>query len=177
MKFINLFKNQFKSSGIFTTLKRFPNLTKFFIGNNKIVEPYNEIYDCSQIEEIGLSMGIFSENTIEKISNFKFVNLKILYLNSNNIKSLSFIEGLNCENLEEIWFMNDYIETFEKLEKFKNLKIINMKNNKIKDIRNLEGFINKLPKLEKIVLSENKIDKERNKNILMKIKKKIKIDI
>ena len=178
LKFINLFKNQFKSSGIFTTLRRFKKLKKFFIGNNKIDTFDDKIYDCSQIKEIGLSVGMFSEKTIEKISNFKFDYLKILYLNSNNIHSLSFIKGLNCENLEEIWFMNNYIETFYELERFKNLKIINMKNNKIKDISKLEEFVNKLPSLEKIVLSENKIDKERNKKILSKIqKKKIKIDI
>ena len=177
LELINLFKNQFKSSGIFTTLRRFKKLIKFFIGNNKIDAFDNKIYDCSQIEEIGLSVGMFSEKTIEKISNFKFDYLKILYLNSNNIHSLSFIKGLNCENLEEIWFMNNYIETFYELERFKNLKIINMKKNKIKDISKLEEFVNKLPSLEKIVLSENKIDKERNKKILSKIQVKIKIDI
>ena len=177
LEFINLFKNQFKSSGIFTTLRRFKKLIKFFIGNNKIDAFDNKIYDCSQIEEIGLSVGMFSEKTIEKISNFKFDYLKILYLNSNNIHSLSFIKGLNCENLEEIWFMNNYIETFYELERFKNLKIINMKKNKIKDISKLEEFVNKLPSLEKIVLSENKIDKERNKKILSKIQVKIKKDI
>ena len=175
--FINLFKNQFKTSGIFTTLKRFKKLTKFFIGNNKIDTFDDQIYDCSQITEIGLSVGIISEKTIEKLSNFKFDNLKILYLNSNNIESLAFINDLNCVNLEEIWFMNNYIETFDELERFKNLKIINMKKNKIRDISKLEEFVNKLPKLEKIVLSENRIDKRRYGKILSKIQKKIKLDI
>ena len=176
--FINLFKNQFHSPKIFTTLKRFEKLEKFFIGNNKIDAPYDIIYDCSHMIEIGLSIGVFSENTIEKISNFKFDNLKILYLNSNNIHSLSFIKSLNCKNLEEIWFMNNYIESFIELERFKNLKIINLKKNKIKDISKLEEFVNKLPNLEKIILSENKIDKETNIKILSKIKERqIKIEL
>jgi len=60
--------------GIFTTLKRFKKLTKFFIGNNKIDTFDDQIYDCSQITEIGLPVGILSEKTIEKLSNFKFDN-------------------------------------------------------------------------------------------------------
>lgn len=52
-----------------------------------------------------------------------------------------------------------------------------MKKNKIRDISKLEEFVNKLQKLEKIVLSENRIDKRRYGKILSKIQKKIKLDI
>ena len=61
--------------------------------------------------------------------------------------------------------MNNYIETFSQLTKFNNLKIINLKKNKIKDISRLDTFVKELPKLRKIIISNNKIDLRNTKNI------------
>ena len=165
LKFINLFGNYFTSPDIFKCLKRFKNLERFYIGNNSFNDKFDDIYDCSTIIEAGFSLGVFSEETIEKLANFKFDNLKILYLNGNNIHSLECIEELKFDKLEEIWFMNNYIETFSQLTKFKNLKIINLKKNKIKDISRLDTFVKELPKLRKIIISNNKIDLRNMKNI------------
>ena len=61
--------------------------------------------------------------------------MKILYLNFCNIDSLDFVNKLHCPNLEEIWFMSNYIEDFMPLIKYKKtMKIINLKKNKISDI-------------------------------------------
>ena len=165
LQLINLFGNYFTSPDIFKCLKRFKKLDTFYIGNNSFNDKFDDIYDCSTIVEIGFSMGVFSEETIQKLSNFKFDNLKILYLNGNNIHSLECIEELQFDKLEEIWFMNNYIETFSQLTKFKNLKIINLKKNKIKDISRLDTFVKELPKLRKIIISNNKIDLRNKKNI------------
>ena len=180
LEFINLFGNYLTSPDIFKCLKNFPKLEKFYIGNNVFKDEFNDTYDCSQIIEIGFSLGVFSEDTIKKLSNFKFDNLKILYLNGNNIHSLECLEELNFAQLEEIWFMNNYIETFRQLTKFKNLKIINLKKNKIKDISRLYTFVKELPKLKKIIISNNKIDLKDLKNIeiIKKIRKEnIQIEI
>lgn len=172
--FINLFKNNFNSPRIFQTLENFKELETFYIGNNKINFPFDEIYyDCSQIQEMGLSIGIFSDKTIKNIYKFIFNKLIKLYLSGNNISLLSFMKDLKCENLEEIWLMNNDIESLkelENLEKFKNLKIINLKNNKIKDISKLEGLKSRFQKLEKIILSGNKINKDSNIKILNQIR-------
>ena len=180
LEFLNIFGNYLNSPKIFKTFHRFTKLKKLYIGNNKFNDDFNEKYDCSQILKIGLSIGVFSEKSIEKISNFKFGGLKKLYLNSNNIHSISFVEKLNYEQLEEIWLMNNYIKDFIPLKVFKNIKIINLKNNQISDIQKLEEFVNNLPNLKKIILSENQINTGDQKNIKIvnEIKRrKIIIDI
>ena len=166
LEFLDLFGNYFTTFDTFKYLNRFPKLTKFFFGNNLINDHnWDEEYDCSTIKEIGLSIGVFSEESIKRLSKFKLNNLQILYLSGNNIHSLNFLKDIKCEKLEEIWLMNNYIEDFGQLVKLKNLKIINLKNNKIKDISKLDEFVKEFKELKKLIISKNKIDTKDEKNI------------
>ena len=181
--FLNLCENNITDSKAFHITSHLKTLKTFFIGFNKLNFNKNpkEKYYLRELEEIGLSGGVFSKNTINLIQNFYFNKLKILYFNSCNIDSLNFLNNLNCPNLEEIWFMNNYIDNFMPLIKYKEtMKIINLKNNKITDISNIGSFIDNFVKLEKIILSENLIDfnLKENRNIINNINSKnIKLDI
>ena len=136
---------------------------------------FSDKYELSSIEEIGLGSGVFSNSSINLISNFIFTNLKFIYLNGNGLKSLNFVEHLNCENLEEFWARNNLITDFIPLIKFKKLKVINLKNNPISDITKLNYFIINFIKLQKIDFESSNIDKndENNKKIIEEIQKKI----
>ena len=176
---LDLSTNAFTDYRLFEFSKEFKNLKKLYLGNNRfhsdnknnIYEKYN--FDLSNIEDIGLSSGVFSKQSIKLIMNLRFDNLKNLNLCSNNLTSLSFIFKMNCEQLEELSLSNNHLKEFYKLKKFKKLKLINLKGNRIGDITKLGEFLSELPNIEKIFLSDNKIDlnKIQNYEIIEKAKK------
>ena len=176
---LDLSNNAFTDYRLFEFSKEFKNLKNLYLGNNqfhsdnknKKYEKYN--FDLSNIEDIGLSSVVFSKQSIKLIMNLKFDNLKNLNLCSNNLTSLSFIVKMNCEQLEELCLSNNYLKEFYKLKKFKKLKLINLKENRIGDITKLSEFLSELPDIEKIILSDNKIDlnKIQNYEIIEKAKK------
>ena len=151
-------------------IKEFKYLKKLYLGNNKFhfnnknIKYQKYKFDLSNIEELGLSSGVFSKQSIELMKNFKLDNLKKLYLRSNNLTSLSFVEKINCDKLEELSLSNNYLKEFYKLKKFKQLKLINLKGNRIGNISKLSEFLSELPDIEKIILSDNKIDLNIIKN-------------
>ena len=102
-----------------------------------------------------------------------FNNLKKLDLSRNNLNSLSFLEKINLERLEELGLSNNFITEFEVLKNYKRLKKINLKKNKISDISNLNEFLNEFPNIEKMVLIDNNIDVDdiENEKIINKAKK------
>lgn len=171
ISFINLYYNNLRKYDFFKHIHVFRKLTKLFIGLNKFNKGKSEIdentiYDCSTIEEIGLTKGVFSDESIELISKFKFEKLKILYLNCNNLSNLSFVEKLNCniENLEEFWLTSNDISEFYPLIKFNNLIKIILKDNIISNIDKLVDFVKHFNKLKIIDFTENEIDKNNKDN-------------
>ena len=171
ISYINLYYNDLKKYDIFKNFHVFKKLTKLFAGLNKFNKELSEIdentiYDCSTIEEIGLTKGVFSDESIDLISKFKFENLKYLYLSCNNLSSLSFVDKINCkiENLEEIWLTSNDISDFYPLIKFNNLKKIILKDNIISNINKLVDFVKHFNGLKKIDFTENEIDKNNKYN-------------
>ena len=87
---------------------------------------------------------------------FKFQNLKIIDLTSNNLKTLIFIQNIKNCPLEKLILENNEIEESQLkfLEDFEKLKEVNIKDNSIKSI----DEVNKLKNIEKINLCGNKIN-------------------
>ena len=85
-------------------------------------------------------------------------------MNSNNLNSVKFFEKMNCINLEELSLINNNIKEFYVFIKFKKLKIINLKQNKISNIYKLNEFLEELPDIEKINISDNLIDLNSSEN-------------
>ena len=56
----------------------------------------------NKIEKLFLSNGIFSNETINYISQLKFENLKILDLSSNQLSSLDFIEKIDFKDKKNV---------------------------------------------------------------------------
>ena len=167
LEILNLFGNNFSDYKIFGICnnKKFKNLKILFAGfnnfkNNKI----NATIDTSNLEKIGLTTGVFNDESIHFIHFFSFNNLLILYLHSNNLSSLSFIDNLDLPNIRSIWVNNNKLKDFYSLCKYKTLEFINIRRNEIKNIDNLIPFMDKLKRLKKIDMTYNNIDFNDNKN-------------
>ena len=176
---IDLSNNAFTDYKLFEFSKDFKYLKKLNLGNNlfnfnnKNINDEKNKFDFSNIEELELSYGVFSKQSIELMKNFKINNLKILNLCTNNLNSLSFTEKMVCDKLEELWLSNNHLKEFGKLKKFKKLKLLDLQGNKISDINKLNEFLCELPDIEKLNLFENKIDLSliQNYEIIKKAKK------
>ena len=177
--YLNLLGNDFLDYKLFDLCsnKIFKNLKILYAGSNKF-NNYgindNIIFDLSELEEIGLSNGVFNDETIHLINRFDFKNLRKLFLHSNNLSSLSFVDDLNLPNIEEIWVNNNSIDEYYPLCKYKTLKFINIRRNCIKNIDNLILFIKEFKKLEKIDIRFNELDynDNKNENIILKVKER-----
>ena len=148
-----------------------------YVGSNQFKNSeVNTTLDSSKIEEIGLSIGVFNDESIHFISKFKFNNLKILYLQANNLSSLSFINDLELPNIKEIWLKNNKLDDFYPLSKYKTLNFINLSGNCIKNIDKLVSFIDEFKELKEIDIKDNNIDfnDKKNVNIILEFKKKKK---
>ena len=148
-----------------------------YVGSNQFKNSeVNTTLDSSEIEEIGLSIGVFNDESIHFISKFKFNNLKILYLQANNLSSLSFINDLELPNIKEIWLKNNKLDDFYPLSKYKTLNFINLSGNCIKNIDKLVSFIDEFKELKEIDIKDNNIDfnDKKNVNIILEVKKKKK---
>ena len=183
LNFLNLYKNNFTDFKLFELCnnKNLKSLKKLYVGSNQFKNSeVNTTFDSSKIEEIGLSIGVFNDETIHFIHKFKFNNLQILYLQTNNLSSLSFIDNLELPNIKEIWIKNNKLDEFYPLSKYKTLNFINLRGNCIKNIDNLNSFIDEFKQLKEIDIKDNNIDfnDKKNENIISEIqsKKKIKIN-
>ena len=178
LEILNIFGNNFSDYKIFGICnnKKFKNLKILFAGSNNFKNnKINKSIDTSNLEEIGLTTGVFNDKSIHFIHFFSFNNLLILYLNSNNLSSLSFIDNLDLPNIQEIWVNNNKLKDFYSLCKYKTLKLINIKRNLIENIDNLIPFIYKLKGLKKIDMTYNNIDfnDNKNKNIISEAQKRL----
>ena len=157
-----LFENNFTQFKIIESVYHFEKLKSLYLGANTFNENFDNKYKFPVLEIIGLSFGVFSDNTINFISNIKFEKLRVLYLNCNNLHSIEFIKNLHAPNIEKFSVFSNYIEDFEPLIKYKNnfkkLKTIILKYNKIKNINNLQELINSYLDIKEIILKDNNID-------------------
>ena len=110
LSFLNLYQNDLTKFDFFKGIHIFKKLKILYVGFNQFDEEIsdideNTVYDCSTIEIIGFTKGMFSDKSIDLISKFHFENLNTLYLRNNNLTSLSFLDKMKCkkEKLEKIW--------------------------------------------------------------------------
>ena len=90
-------------------------------------------------------------------------------------------ERIIFNQLEEVWIRGDikagYIESIEEIrylqsKENKNIQKIILKQTRIKDIEKLIDILSSFPKLELLNIEGNKIEKERIKRVIEKIKEK-----
>lgn len=170
LEILDLSNNAFTEYKLFECCQTFSSLKTLNLGKNLLNTDFkmiqNEIikYDFSNLNELDLSFGVFSKQSIDLMNNFKLDNILKLDLCSNNLNSLTFIKKLNCDKLEEILLADNHLKEFYILKKFKKLRLINLKGNHISNINNLNKFLKELPMMEKLILSKNKIDLNKTKN-------------
>ena len=184
---LNLSYNYFTQFNLFKSIEHFKNLKKFIIGSNDFTEDIDDLmkdknleYNLQTLEEIDLSLGVFSEESIKLLSKFKFEKLKILDLNSNNLTTLSFIDYLyfSKENdkshnkdfiiikdmdeipLKKLNLQNNEISDISKLSKLKNIEEIKLDNNSIIINQSINIIVEKMKSLNQILLFGNQLDKK-----------------
>ena len=187
LKSLDLSYNYFTQFNLFKSIEHFTNLKIFKIGSNEFTEDIDDLmkdknleYKLQSIEEIDLSLGVFSEKSIKLLSKFKFEKLRILDLNSNNLTSLSFIDYLNFakendksdnkdyniikemdENpLKTLILTNNKISDISKLSKLKNIEEIKIENNSIIINQSVNNIVVKMKSLKQILLFGNQLDRK-----------------
>ena len=149
LKLLNLFGNHFHNAKLFQCFKKYKQLEELMLGQN---ETNKSLIDIKNIDvkfeittkEIGLTRGVFSNDSINSISHFIFHNLEILYLSGNNICSLDFVKYLKNVNLKELWLTSNLITDFMPLIQLRTLEKILLNKNPISDIKNLKKFTEEL---------------------------------
>ena len=167
LEILNIFGNNFSDYKIFYICnnKKFKKLKILFIGSNNFKNnKINTYIDTSNLEKIGLTTGAFNDESIHFIQFFRFNNLLILYLHSNNLSSLSFVDKLDLPNIKAIWVNNNKLDDYSPLSKYKTLEYINIRRNLIKNIDNLISFMENFIGLKKMDITYNNIDFSDNKN-------------
>ena len=170
---INLSLNLLTDFKFFEVIKNFPSLNYLLINSNKFEVKDSDLictYDLSPLEKINISDKVLLGNSIKILNKMKLDKLKILYLNNNNITSLSELKEIKSEYLEEIYLNDNELESMNDLETFKTLTKIQIINNKINNIDDLEYLIKKLPNLKKINLKGNRINNDNEKLKFLKEK-------
>ena len=171
IKFMSFFGNKITSPEIFGAVEKFESLD---IGSNKIdineLENDDIIYNFPKnLIELGIS-NMFDKTTNSFITDhLNLINIKLLYISSNEISSLKPFEKIKFNRLEEFWVRgNTNTECLESIEDSKYLqgketiKKIVVKQNRIKDIEKLIDIIPSFPNLELFIIEDNGIDKEKN---------------
>jgi Leucine-rich repeat (LRR) protein len=182
LKLLNLYGNNFSDFKLFELCNnnKLNKLKKLYAGPNQFKNSETNItFNTVKLKEIGLINGIFTNESIHFIHNFKFDNLKRIFLYGNNLSSLSFIDKLELPNIKEIWLNDNLIDEFYPLCKYKSLKVIKVKKNKINNIDKLISFIDEFTTLRIIDISDNNIDFNdiKNEGIILEAKKKVDIII
>ena len=115
---LNLYSNNLTDCKIFNLQnnQNLPKLKIFYIGNNRInwsKKNFIDIkYNFKNLITIGLTGGIFDDNTIENINSFDFSNLKIIYLSRCDIHSFNFVKKLELPCVEEFYLNISFINEF-----------------------------------------------------------------
>ena len=143
-------------------IKIHPGLTHLSLKIDKNFNMLNDIgYRLPNLLELNLS-----NSDLESIMDIGTTFKKLEKLNVSNC-GLSDLNGIICfQNLKELIASKNKINDLIYIEMCEEIKIIDLSYNLIEDENNLL-FLNSCPKLQKIILTGNKI-KFRGKNLLDK---------
>jgi Leucine-rich repeat (LRR) protein len=185
---LSLYHNYITDYDIFNEINnKIKGLRVLYIGSNNFDEntigKINQNLYFKNLTLAGFTNGVVSDKTVDIFFTYVIIeNLKKLYLDGNNLSSLSFIQKIKfLENVEILWLSNNNFNEYESISKynFKKLDDFNISNNRINNIKNLEHFIGVQKNLTKMYLSGNKFDifDNENKEILEKVNQNEKIQM
>ena len=128
-----LFDNKITTIKILELGEKFEKLKKFHIGKNlinkkEIIENMHKFKLSESIENIGMSNNFndyFSNQINIDLKFFEYIsleNIKLLYLNRNDLYSLKCFENNNFIKLELVWLTYNHISDIEEIKYFHNEK-------------------------------------------------------
>ena len=168
LKELNLKKNNLTKYEFFEAIQTLNNLNKLNVSTNAFTQRNNnKKYIFSNIKEMILSNGVFSNESIDNIQYFEIKKIKKIDLSSNNLKSLSFLNKVNWPEINTIFLNSNSLESVKELIKFENLELIEVKNNPIFDIKEAEEIANNKFSIKIFlnIISKNINDNNNNINI------------
>ena len=185
---LSLYHNYITDYDIFNEINsKIKGLRLLYIGSNNFdentIDKINKNLYFKNLTLAGFTNGVFSDKTIDTFFTYVIIEkLKKLYLDGNNLSSLSFIKKIKfLENVEILWLSNNNLNEYESISKYNFIKLddFNISNNRINNIKNLEHFISIQKNLTKMYLSGNEFDifDNENKEILEKVNQNEKIQI
>ncbi|CAF0963981.1 unnamed protein product [Brachionus calyciflorus] len=117
----------------------------------------NNIYRDKDVEELYLPFQGLKD--LKSLSRFK--NLKILWLQSNKLKALPFIQ--NCYTITELYLQDNLIQSIENtFRNLYNLNVIFLQANQITDLNTTVDELSYLKHLKNLNLFNNPISLENN---------------
>ena len=173
---LNIYSNKITDLKLFEVIKKFKKLKIFYAGENQfeIYKNPKDFYEFPEsLEEFGMT-GNLEGDKCNFIKRLDISNLKIYYISRNNIDNLSYIENIKFKRLEKFFSMKNNISDIKEIMKIQgkeNLKLIDLRGNQIKNFNELIDIISEFPKLERLVVKNNKDIKETQ---VIEMKKKIK---
>ena len=128
-----LFDNKITTVKILKLGEKFKKLTKFHIGKNllikkEVIENTEKFNLSESIENLGMSNNFndcFSNQNNIGLKFFEYIsleNIKLLYLNRNDLYSLKCFENNNFNKLELVWLTYNNISDIEEIKYFHNEK-------------------------------------------------------
>ena len=183
VKWFNLYANKFTTTEIIEIAQNFPKIESFFVGNNKFDKEEldkNKTYVFPEnLREFGIT-GNLTQETSDFILKLKIEKIKTFYISRNNLTSLSFLQNITFEKLEEIWPSFNKIKDWKEVNYINSkdkIRKINLKANNITNIDDILNIIKDFPNLKELILENNPIQsfdgniikKFKEKNIILKI--------
>ena len=173
LNYLNFYNNYFSDYEFFEAINHFKELTFLSVSSNRFNYDISTLnikeikYNLSKLEKICFNNGVFSDESSILLTRFDFSNAKTIFLASNNLTSIDFIENedFKAPNLERLCLDNNNISDIKKLrylkEKSPKLKIIELKNNNIEKIEEVEELISNW-EIKEINITGNKISLKKD---------------
>ena len=139
LKILNLARNHFSSYQLLIVIENLSScLEDLDLNTNRLTENVEILNEGPiryySIQNLNLSNGVFSNNTINYIKNLKFKNLKNLDLSSNGLNNLSFTKKINFgkgpNTIESLILDNNEISINQ--IKYEDLEFLNEKYERLK---------------------------------------------
>ena len=152
---------------------QFPKLKILYLGYNdfqkisdkeynKEFNDKNKKYNFSNLKQFGLTC-VFLNNDINFLEQIALDSLENLYLQCNNLNSLSFLNKLECKNLKQIHLSNNLLKEIDikAIKKFEKMEKVVVDKNNIEKIINIEE-LKEFNKLEIKISNNNLVPETKN---------------
>ena len=167
-----LHSNRFTDYTIFNLISKKFDLKIFFIGFNRFEKNIDKLGNCnfSSLINIGLNY-VFNKDTFHNIKKFYMPKIQYLHIQKNEINSLYFFKDMKLQNVKVLYLNGNELKNIDikDLNIFTNLEEIILDSNSIYKVINIEQIKN-MKKLKSFSIEDNNLE-QKIKNDLKEMEK------